>query len=160
MPQPSNLLANGTRPLIHSRAIATRSSSHFGDFNATSYHLATSSQHLGSFPVQPDTLGCVFKSWLRNPLPGIVTDRKTMFFALGFIWLNRFAFIVQYIQPRFKRITGVDLFGSARISRKEPIATSIRGTTPRTVRWSELEPCRKWAPQVIASGTDHARKGR
>ena len=54
-----------------------------------------------------------------------------------------------FVQPDTLK---VDLFGSARISRKEPIATGIRGTTPRTVRQSELEPCRKWAPQVHASG--------
>ena len=44
-------MTNGMRPLDQCRTLAERSSSHFGDFNATSHHLATRSTHLGSFPV-------------------------------------------------------------------------------------------------------------
>ena len=52
--QGAMIMTNGTRPLnaVPSDCqVVPRSSSHFGDFNATSHHLATRSTHLGSFPV-------------------------------------------------------------------------------------------------------------
>jgi len=52
MGQPFNVVASGMRPLIQRGTLTKRSSSHIGDFTATSHHLATSSTHLGSFPVR------------------------------------------------------------------------------------------------------------
>ena len=52
---------------------------------------------------------------------------------------------VNSVQPDTLR---VDSFDCARISSKQSIAAIIRGTTPRTVRWSEVEPCRKWGNRV------------
>ena len=68
--QGAMIMTNGTRPLNLVEPVQRRSS-HFGDFNATSHQIATRSTHLGSFPFQPDTLGCsVFRcgaSLMRLP---------------------------------------------------------------------------------------------
>lgn len=140
-------MTNGIRPLNQSRASAKRSSSHFGDFNATSHHLATHSTNLGSFPVQPDTLGCsVFRCGVDR------IAKRTKCYTWSPLWLTEVAPLLKALLPKFHWLI------KARLSKVNLKVTSIKWHHTANCALVELEPRGQGTP--VHDRYLPSRKGR